>query len=52
MPTVYQQPDGFVGRAFARRQGAEPGLPQRLVDWNEEDVLIALARRFELCQCP
>jgi hypothetical protein len=43
------RPDGFVGRAFAQRQSAELGLPPRLVDWNEEDVLIALARRGEDC---
>lgn len=43
------RPDGFVGRAFAQRQSSELGLPQRLVDWNDEDVLIALSRRGEDC---
>lgn len=40
-------PDGFVGRAFVRRLHDELGLPPRGVDWNEDHVLTALARRGE-----
>ncbi len=40
-------PDGFVGRAFVRRLHQELGLPPRSVDWNEDHVLSALARRGE-----
>jgi len=43
------RPDGFVGRAFAQRQGAELGLPRRLNDWNDDEVLVALSRRGEDC---
>lgn len=43
------RPDGFVGRAFAHRLGAELGLPARLNDWNDDDVLVALSRRGEDC---
>lgn len=41
------RPEGFVGRAFALRQGQTLGLPERLNDWNDDHVLIALARRGE-----
>jgi hypothetical protein len=41
------RPDGFVGRAFAQRHGAELGLPEKLGDWNDDDVLLALAWRGE-----
>lgn len=41
------RPDGFVGRAFAQRYGAELGLPEKLGDWNDDDVLLALAQRGE-----
>jgi len=41
------RPDGFVGRAFAQKYSAELGLPTRLTDWTDDDVLIALARRGE-----
>ena len=41
------RPDGFVGRAFAQRLGAELGLPAKLNDWTDDDVLLALARRGE-----
>ena len=41
------RPEGFVGRAFALRQNQELDLPQRLNEWNDDHVLIALARRGE-----
>jgi hypothetical protein len=41
------RPDGFIGRAFAQRHGAELGLPEKLGEWNDDDVLLALARRGE-----
>jgi len=41
------RPDGFVGRAFAQKYSTELGLPTRLTDWTDDDVLIALARRGE-----
>jgi hypothetical protein len=40
-------PEGFVGRAFVRQLHQELGLPPRSVDWNEDHVLTALARRGE-----
>jgi len=40
-------PDGFVGRAFVRRLHLELGLPPRGIDWRDDHVLIALARRGE-----
>lgn len=40
-------PDGFVGRAFVRQLHVELGLPPRSLDWNEDHVLSALARRGE-----
>lgn len=40
-------PDGFVGRAFVRQLHQDLGLPPRSVDWNEDHVLTALARRGE-----
>lgn len=41
------RPDGFMGRAYAQRVGPEIGLPLRLPDWNDDHVLVALARRGE-----
>ncbi len=41
------KPDGFVGRAFALRFGPELGLSDRLTNWKEDDVLVALTRRGE-----
>jgi hypothetical protein len=41
------RPDGFVGRAFAQRLGTELGLPVKLNDWTDDDVLVALSRRGE-----
>lgn len=43
------RPDGFVGRLFARHMQQELGLPERLDDWCDEHLLIALARRGEDC---
>lgn len=40
-------PEGFVGRAFVRQLHEELGLPPRGIDWNEDNVLSALARRGE-----
>lgn len=40
-------PEGFVGRAFVRQLHLELGLPPRSLDWNEDHVLSALARRGE-----
>lgn len=40
-------PEGFVGRAFVRQLHVELGLPPRSLDWNEDHVLSALARRSE-----
>ena len=41
------RPEGFVGRAFAQRLGVELGLPVKLNDWTDDDVLLALSRRGE-----
>ena len=43
------RPEGFVGQAFVHRTAPELGLPIRLADWNDEDVLVALSRRGEEC---
>lgn len=43
------RPDGFVGRAFVRRLHEALALPARGVDWNDDHVLSALARRGEDC---
>ncbi|GIK74477.1 MAG: transcriptional regulator [Chloroflexota bacterium] len=40
------RPQGFMGRAFPRRF-AELELPERVADWSDDDVLLALARRGE-----
>lgn len=37
------QPQGFMGRAFASRVAAELGFPERLVDWNDDAHLLAMA---------
>ncbi|RDZ26661.1 type II toxin-antitoxin system HipA family toxin YjjJ [Lysobacter silvisoli] len=39
------RPQGFLGRAFARRHAAELGVPENPEDWTADDVLIALLRR-------
>ncbi|MDT8423339.1 MAG: type II toxin-antitoxin system HipA family toxin YjjJ [Desulfuromonadales bacterium] len=41
------RPDGFLGRAFANKEGTNLSLPEKLNDWNDDDVLIALSRRGE-----
>ncbi len=43
------RPDGFMGRAFAQREGAALGLPSRLADWSDDDLLVALSRRGDDC---
>ena len=43
------RPDGFVGRAFVQLLHEELNLPPRVLDWNEDHVLVALARRGEDC---
>jgi hypothetical protein len=40
-------PDGFMGRAFVRRLHEELGLSPRGIDWKDDHVLVALARRGE-----
>ena len=41
------RPDGFLGRAFANHEGAALGLPEKLNNWKDDDVIIALSRRGE-----
>ena len=41
------RPDGFVGRAFAQRFSLDLGLPERLFDWKDDDILVSLSRRGE-----
>jgi hypothetical protein len=36
------RPQGYLGRAYARRYAAEMGLPERLADWSSAHVLRAL----------
>lgn len=43
------RPDGFVGRAFVRLMHEDLNLPLSVLDWNEDHVLVALARRGEDC---
>lgn len=43
------RPEGFVGRSFVRQLHQELSLPERSIDWNEDHVLTALARRGEDC---
>lgn len=38
------RPDGFLGRAFANKEGTDLGLPEKIKDWNDDDVLIALSK--------
>ncbi|SMF94654.1 HipA-like N-terminal domain-containing protein [Methylomagnum ishizawai] len=42
------RPQGFMGRAFARRETGL-GLPQNLLNWSSEDILVALTWRGEDC---
>jgi hypothetical protein len=41
------RPDGFVGRAFMHRFSLDLGLPERLSDWKDDDILVGLLRRGE-----
>lgn len=41
------RPDGFIGRAFAQRHNRDLGLPEKLGEWNDDDLLLALTRRGE-----
>ncbi|MCY1029846.1 type II toxin-antitoxin system HipA family toxin YjjJ [Corallococcus sp. BB11-1] len=41
-------PQGYMGRGFRERH-PDLALPPRTTDWNEDQVLIALARRGEDC---
>lgn len=36
------RPQGYLGRAYAARHGAELGLPERLADWSDTHALRAL----------
>lgn len=36
------RPQGYIGRAYAARHAAALGLPTRLAEWNDADVLRAL----------
>jgi len=36
------RPQGYLGRAYNQRHGARLGLPERLGDWSDTDVLRAL----------
>lgn len=36
------RPQGYLGRAYAARHGAELGLPERLADWTDTHALRAL----------
>lgn len=36
------RPQGYLGRAYNQRHGARLGLPERLTDWTDTDVLRAL----------
>lgn len=39
-----QRPQGFLGRAFARRVAADIGAPADLARWTADDVVLALLR--------
>lgn len=41
------RPDGFMGRAFAHRVGLHLRLPDRLLYWNDDHVLVALSSSGE-----
>jgi len=42
-----QRPQGFLGRAFARRVAEEIGAPPDLARWQADDVVLALLRHGE-----
>ena len=48
-PLYDMQPQGFLGRAFARSSHAELEVPARPDEWGDDDVLHVLARRGEDC---
>ena len=39
-----QHPQGFFGRAFARRVAADIGAPPDLLRWRADDIVLALLR--------
>ena len=48
-PLYDMQPQGFLGRAFARASHAELEVPSHPGEWSDDDVLHVLARRGEDC---
>lgn len=42
-----QRPQGFLGRAFARRVAADIGVADDLARWNADDIVLALLRHGE-----
>lgn len=42
-----QRPQGFLGRAFARRVAASIGAPDDLAQWNADHIVLALLRHGE-----
>lgn len=47
-PEIFDMaPQGFLGRGFVRRFASELSLPARLVDWSNDHILAAVARRGE-----
>jgi len=48
-PLYDMQPQGFLGRAFARASHADLEVPSDPSEWTDDDVLHVLARRGEDC---
>lgn len=48
-PLYDMQPQGFLGRAFARAGHADLEVPSNPDEWSDDDVLHVLARRGEDC---
>lgn len=48
-PLYDMQPQGFLGRAFARASHADLEVPAHPDEWGDDDVLHVLARRGEDC---
>ena len=47
-PEIFDMvPQGFMGRTFAQQHAAVLGLPERLSDWSNDHILIAVGRRGE-----
>jgi hypothetical protein len=42
-----QRPQGFLGRAFARRVAADIGVPEDILVWRGDDVVLSLLRNGE-----